>query len=116
MARVRASDRSIAHNLFYGHPRQPSEPGYEAGYAPGGWSLREWTARDLDQSYDLPPRWGHIIIGALDDFRSKPGLRRYEYRPGTAEEKAFAKYIAAVRESSEPERVPRKLTKHARTR
>ena len=110
---------SIAGLLFFGVPRQPGESGYEAGYAPGGWSLREPTTSDLDRMYDLPYRWAHAIIAARDEFKpGPPGLRRYEYKAGTPEEKAYAKYIAEVRSSSEPERVLKRLkqTRMARTR
>ena len=98
MARVTQTDRSLAANIFFGHPSGT------------GGANREWTTADLDRppsvgGYDLPYRWANAILRAADDFRARPGLRRYEYKANSPEEKSFARYIAAVRDSQHPEDV-----------
>jgi len=75
--RVRSSDKSIAGNVLYGHPT-------------GDGGLRDWNTRDLERSYDLPPRWGTAILGLRDRARGMG-------------ETWYARQIATIRSMPNPE-------------
>ena len=84
--RVRASDTSMARNILYGHPD-------------GKGGLKEWSAADLDRSYNLPYRWSRAILKYRDDARALDvhgGLGT----TGMDAVRWYARKIATIRDSS----------------